>query len=754
MKHLFTYLFFCCCICSALPVFATVWQQADVTQLPAINHPIRATKYLAFTTDEVALKSQLLSISRIPAQGGIIDLPLPDGSTMSFRVWQTPVLTDRLSAKYPELKTFTGEAVSDRTITAKLDFNSFGFHAVIFNGSNESFVDPYGNNHSGYYFAHYKKDETREWYETMKCAVGGKETMPAHEKTAPLKKTSNNSANGYTFRSYRLALACDHNYAQAATGLIAPTTAQTLSAILTDLNRINGVYEREFSLSMTLVDHEDTIIWTQAYDPVNGPDPYIGIDSNPDQCLTVNQIVCDTFIGNANYDIGHVFTTGAGGLSQVGVACKARSKAMSVTGLADPVGDGFTIDYVSHEMGHEYGAYHPFNSNAGNCGYGNLASFCSYEPGSGSTIMAYAGICAPDDLQPHSDPYFHSVSLEQIQSYITSDGDVCAVKTATNNKLVSIPSFGASYTIPYLTPFELTAPVATDSVGDTSITYCWEEWNLGSANGETLVNTHAIGPIFRSYLPVKTTTRIFPENSMVLSGILSNAGIEDAEGEKAPDVARFLTFQLSVRDIYQGNGCFIVPDDTVHLDVINTGTGFTVTSQNTPGTYYIGNTPATITWNVAGTNTSPVNTENVDIYLSVDGGNNWQYHIGTFPNTGSAIITMANPDTDVTTARIKVKGTNNVFFNVNSTDFTVAHSLESDTSIVICPIPTHSILRMSAGTKGLLNTVIYNAVGQQVWTGEINGETDISVSEWARGLYFVKMTDPKNHVTIRKAVVN
>jgi len=587
----------------------------------------------------------------------------------------------------------------------------------------------------------------------MKCATGENGKTEKGLEKKPDGAVSSRTTNGYVSRNYRLALACDHNYAQAATGLLAPSIAQTLSAMITDMNRINGVYEREFSISMTFVDNEDTLIWTQPYDLANGPDPYQGIDSDAGQCLVVNQTVCDTRIGTANYDIGHVFTTGAGGLSQVGVVCNSAQKAQSVTGLADPVGDGFVIDYVSHEMGHEYGAYHPFNSSAGNCGGDNLVAFCAYEPGSGSTIMAYAGICDPDDLQPHSDPYFHSVSQEQIQSYITTQGNACAIETATNNKLVSIPSFAASYTIPYLTPFELTAPTATDSVADTSVTYCWEEWNLGDP-GETLVQTHALGPIFRSYIPVKSPTRIFPENSMVLAGVLSNAGIPDAEGEKVPDVARFLTFHLSVRDIYQGNGCFLIPDDTVHLDVINTGTGFKVTSQNTPGDYYIGNTPATITWDVAGTNASPINTQNVDIYVSVDGGNNWQYHIGTFPNTGSAIITMANPDTDVATARIKVKGTNNVFFNVNSTDFTVAHSLESDTSILICPIPTHSILRMSAGTKGLLSAVIYNAVGQQIWKGQIDGETDISVALWARGIYFVKLTDPKNHVTLRKISVD
>jgi hypothetical protein len=242
---------------------------------------------------------------------------------------------------------------------------------------------------------------------------------------------------------------------------------------------------------------------------------------------------------------------------------------------------------------------------------------------------------------------------------------------------------------------------------------------------------------------------------MVMSGILSNAGNEDAEGEKVPDVARFLTFQLTVRDIYQGNGCFVIPDDTVHIDAVNTGAGFAVTSQNNSGAYYIGNDTGTVTWNVVGTNAAPISASNVDIYISMDGGNTWQYHIGTFPNIGSAIITMPNPDTNVTIARIKVKGTNNIFFNVNSSDFTIAHSLQStDTAIVVCPIPTHDILRMSSGTKGPLNAVISNEIGQQVWKGTVNGETDISVLGWGRGLYILKLTDSKDHTMVKKIVVN
>lgn len=732
-----------------------VWQNIDPSQLPAATQTIHPLHYLVYTVDEAALKLRLATLPGNPDEGQIIELPMPDGTLKNFRAWKSSIMPDELANRYPELMTFTAEEVGNRNVTAKLDFTVYGFHAMVFDGNNTSFIDPYNRYHDGNYLVHYKRDETRPLASRSKCIVHSDDAFIEHKAmhNEQRVKQAQRTSNGYQLRTYRLALSADNSYCQAATGLTNPTIAQAFSAMTTTINRVNGVYEREFSISMVFVAKEDTLIWPSAVGSVNGPDPFSLIDNLANPCLDTNQAVCDRRIGDPNYDIGHVFTTGAGGLSQIGVACSSRGdKAQSVTGQPDPVGDGFDIDYVSHEMGHEYGSDHCFNNNIDHSCNGNAVSDLAYEPGSGSTIMCYAGICGPDDLQPHSDAYFSAPSMELVQQYITAGGDLCPVKTPTNNKPVSIPSFRASYIIPYKTPFELTAPAATDSVNDTSVTYCWEQYNLGDFGAE-FINTHYYGPIFRSYSPTKSPTRVFPNMSMVLTDTLSNVGTENHESEKVPDVQRFLTFRLALRDIYQGNGCFLIPDDTVHIDVTNTVDSFTVTSQNAPGTYYIGNSPETITWNVSRTNVSPINTANVDIFMSVDGGNTWRYHIGTFPNSGSAIVILPNPDVDVHTARIKVKGNNNVFFNVNSTDFTVTHSLSSDTAIVIYPIPAHDILRMYGGTMGILNGVIYNAVGQEMWKGQIDGETDISVSSWARGIYFVKLIDVKNRHTVKKIVV-
>jgi hypothetical protein len=425
-------------------------------------------------------------------------------------------------------------------------------------------------------------------------------------------------------------------------------------------------------------------------------------------------------------------------------------KAQCVTGSETPTGDGFDIDYVVHEMGHACGADHTFNTQAGSCA-GNGVPTQAYEPGSGSTIMAYAGICTPDNIQAHSDDYFHAASLRQIYSYLSTEGDGCAVKSATNNKPAGVASFGGNYTIPSRTPFELEAPATTDSTGGSAISYCWEQWNLGGF-GQTQVNVSAAGPLFRSFAPVAVPGRMFPKLDMVRNGIMSNAGVDNASGEKLPEVARYLTFKLTVRSLHGNYGCFTIPDDTLHIDVANSGsTGFSVTSQNTAGVSYQGYDNETITWNVAGTNGAPVNASNVDIYMSPDKGNTWPYHLGTFPNNGSATVSIPNPDTNITAARFKVKGTGNVFFNINSKDFSVTRNFAS--SLTLFPVPASHTLHISSDNNGLLHAVVYNMVGRQQWEGDITGPMDLPVYLWARGVYIMKLVDGSNRRAIKRFVV-
>lgn len=746
MKKTITLISFLTCMYTAGAVYAgNLWQ--PVAARPAAGQEqIRATRSLTFYAADAMLQTALAAAAK-GTGGRTIELPMPDGTYRSFRVQPTTLLPEALAARYPELQTYNAVATDDASVTAKIDHTVYGFHAMIFDGERTSFVDPAGNKADGYYVVHYKRDEVRGIDEGAGCQTLN--TSHTQHAGAQAKNTDAQAMvlNGYTLRKYRLALSCTHQYAQKVTASATPTKAQVLSKMTTTMNRVNGVYERELSVTMVFVSNEDALIFT-----ADAGDPLGASNSSASSLLSLNQTLCDGVIGSANYDIGHAFSTGAGGLSQVGVVCKNTFKAQSVTGSETPYGDGFDIDYVVHEMGHEFGADHTFNNNQSGACNANAMPLTAYEPGSGSTLMAYAGICVPDNLQAHSDAFFHAASLIQLRTFINGDGDVCAEKIATNNKPAGVPAFTATYSIPARTPFELTAPVATDSMNGATITYSWEQWNLGEF-GQTQVNTKTSGPIFRAYAPVASATRIFPNLEMVRNGVVSNASIDKSSGEKLPDTSRSLTFKLAVRSLSNNYGCFTLPDDSIRLNVVKTTgtTGFRVKSQSVSGIVLQGNSTETITWDVAGSNAAPVNAANVDIYLSADRGNTWTYHLGTFPNTGSAEVVVPNPDTNIVAARIKVKGAGNVFFNMNSRDVAVARNFES--TVKIYPVPATSMLHIVSEKNGVVAAVIFDIAGRMVWQGEINAQLDLPVATWPAGVYIMKLTDASGRKSVRRFMV-
>jgi len=675
-----------------------------------------------------------------------ITIPTPSGQLQTFNIVQNTVLPPTLAAKYPMLATYTGVATDNPAITAKIDYTIYGFHAMVYDGNNTYIIDPATNEASNTYAVYYKNAIDHDNNLISSCLTGIAAENHLHH-TARTTATAQRITNGYELRRYRLAVSCTHQYAQVVTNKATPTKAEVLSKMTTTINRVNGIYERELSVTMTFANNEDALIFT-----TSATDPLGAYNSSPVGLMSQNQIMCDSLIGDANYDLGHAFSTGAGGLSQVGIVCKSGLKAQCVTGSETPYGDGFDVDYVAHEIGHEYGADHTFNNSLSSSCLGQGVQSNAYEPGSGSTIMAYAGICAPDNLQPNSDAYFHTSSLIQINNYLTTGGDACPVKSPTNNKPPGNVAFTASYTIPYRTPFELTAPMAADSTNNAIITYCWEQWNLGDF-GKTLSGTSTGGPLFRSYLPTPSNTRTFPSLRLLRNGLQSNAGVNNASGEKLPDAARYLTFRLATRSLLNGYGTLSIPDDTIHLDVVNTGSnGFTVTSQNTADITYQGLTTQTVTWNTAGTNAAPISAANVDIYLSTDSGYTWPYLLGTYPNNGSAAVTLPDIDTTVTAARFKVKGTGNVFFNINGRDFKVVRNI--DAAVKVYPVPASQTLHINTGSSAEMQAAVYNMVGRKEWEGVIIGNIDLPVHLWARGVYILKLTDTTKRIVIRKIVVD
>lgn len=728
------------------------WQTMEGTLAPSKGlRQIVPQKYLLVNIDEEALNTFLHALPNNARAAKTITLPTPDGKSMLFNIWNTPIFTPALQNKYPGINTYTAVATGNTHITAKIDYTEKGFHAMIYDADATFFIDPYSNTNDGYYIVYYKKDYSRDDNNLMHCnfddsdavlRVNGSPINMEQRPGAPLS-----IVNGTQRKRYRLALSCTGEYAHAVDGN-SPTKSGVLSAMTTSMNRVNGIYEREVAVTMQFIDNEDSLIYLNP-----NTDPFTA-NNDGDNLLDENQANTAAVIGSSNYDIGHIFSTGGGGIAQLGSVCNNSYKAMGVTGSYNPVGDAYDVDYVAHEMGHQFGADHTFNANTGSC-YNNGNNFEAYEPGSSSTIMGYAGICgSSDNLQQHSDDYFHAISLQDINYFITTGfwggGGTSCGETLTGTTPVQISNLNAAYTIPYKTPFELEAPAAT-STGADSISYCWEEWDLGDYKiSEDQGDTFTRGPVFRSFDPAGTI-RIFPQIGKVISNTLNY------KGERVPVVARTLSFIVTARSLSQdGWGTFNIPDGQVSLNVINTGQPFKVTTPNTLLTWQ-SNTNETVTWDVAQTNTAPVNCSGVNIYLSVDGGYTYPYTLATnVPNTGTASVSL--PDITSNQARIKVKGTGNVFFDISDANFKIeagsaTSNIELENNISVFPNPAQDVLHLRNGNDNKLQVALYNAIGQALWNGELQHTLDISTSQYAHGVYFLHFYDLKNNAKAVKTVI-
>ncbi|NJC25984.1 reprolysin-like metallopeptidase [Neolewinella antarctica] len=607
--------------------------------------PAELADFLAAVTEEGDATSGELSL---------LELPAPDGSVATFRLQRYQMIQPELQVAYPGYVTLYGWDVKNPGRRVQLDWTGRGFGASVMGGAEGHWsVSPLSAKRIDRYQSYFVRDVPQPEDGTQECGF-----IPDEKLLAELRQRSTEKQVGdCELREYRLALACTGEYYAAVGG----TQALAVSEMMRAVNRLNQIFVAEISLQLTIINLPVAGGGVElVYDDPNS-DPYTNDDSG--EMLNENLTTINAVIGADNYDIGHVFGTGGGGVAQVASVCR-NGKARGVSGSRFPDTESF-YGLVAHEMGHQFGASHTYNSNATpNCGRNRSTDGSSaYEIGGGSTIMSYAGICGQGpNVQSNRDLYYHAESIQQIADYMESGGGAACATTVSTANIEPTANAGADYTIPASTPFVLTAGAANDGDGD-GVTYCWEQFDLGPPVTNRPTGSEVEGPLFRSLPPSTENQRYFPNLPDLIAG-------DDAPWEILPTVSREMNFVVTVRDFgAAGYACLV--QDGMTIDVVDTGAPFAVTVPNGSETYLAGSTQS-LTWNVAGTNAGAINCAQVDLVLSLDGGLTFTENIGTVANTGTAAVTL--PSVTARDVRLMVKCADNIFLDVSDQDFAIEQS--------------------------------------------------------------------------------
>jgi len=645
------------------------WSRADEQSLTARNNVFeknyKPAAFISFKLDEAAFKKQLTTApSEKSITAGksafIVSVPNADGKIERFKVVEAPVMQPGLAAKYPSIKAYAGKGIDEPTSTIRFDITPNGFHGMILSAVRKTiYINPV-DNAAGAYIV-FKRDAPATGGKVFDCRTQQIASSAIQGAGRGNGSTAKNADDG-KLRTFRFAVATGGEFSKLfLNGSEATDSGKKvaiLAGLVTDLVRVNGIMETDFGIRLQYVNNEDTLFYL---DPKS--DPFTSSNSGADGIWNRQiQKTLDSTIGTKNYDVGHLlmgFNTG-GDAGCIGCGCVNKQKGSGFTGFLSPLGDPFVVDYWAHEIGHQFGGFHTFD-------YYDEGTEAQMEPGSGSTIMGYAGVADEgQNIQFNSDPYFHAISIKEITDYVqTGDGAGCAVATNTGNHAPVITK-GKSYTIPKLTPFKLTGQ-ATDADIDDMLTFCWEQFDTYEDGTSTVIPkaTTKTGPVFRSLNPDTLPYRTFPIMANILDGKNKN------KWEVLSSAPRTLKFRLTVRDNQPGHGANSSDDVVVTVDT--SAGAFRVKSPNTGLTWQQG-TDKIIEWDVANTDNAAINCKKVKILLSTDGGKSFDRVLASAAdNTGSKTVTL--PNINSKQCRIMVQAVGNIFFDVSDSDFTIAGAL-------------------------------------------------------------------------------
>jgi len=722
------------------PVFAqdpALWKplhDMDIRNLELSKNP---AAFKVYQMDKAGVLDFLQQTSTTALKSNLLSLPDPEGNFHQFEVFETPVLASRLQAEYPQIRTYTAICSNDKNTTAKITMSTLGINIVVYSLKATYFITPVNDKDRDHYLVFNKKDYSGG-FAPVNCQESDERI--ALSERIPIELNSNAislKTNGETRRKFRCAITCTGEWAHSV--MENPTLPDIMSFITTVMNGANGVYERELALTLELVPQEASLIYL---DPAT--DPYSG--NNNTALLSESQNNLDAILTNSGYDIGLMLTNNGGGLAVTGSICDMDYKGTAVSESLWPSDYGEII----HEMGHQMGSKHTFNSNQNFCnGYGYAPA--AYEAGSGSTIMGYPFVCGVDNVLKAATDYYNVYSLDNITTLINNSSLItCGSVLPGTSSVISLDTSLQEFYIPLHTPFELTAPETQFSDPDGAINFCWEQWDLGNFGGfEYDAPFWTEGPSFQSFDPTTNRTRSFPRIDTLKDNQYSVAG------ERLPRVPRDLHFRLTVRSLQENWGTYNSDKNvTVHVADLDS---FRVTAPNDGALWEVGATVA-VNWTPGGSTLMPVNCNNVNIYLSPDGGKTFPYLIGSnVPNTGNFNFTVMNIYSD--SVIIKVKGADNIFFDI-SKPFNKIHGNptsiaenSTDEMLNIYPNPANHIVTIEAKNQQEKYTYsITDVSGKVLRSGYFQGITTIDISNLANGVYFFRFKDKSEVNRVRKIV--
>ncbi len=680
------------------------------------------TEFTLFDLNRSSLKQALFSVvgSGAKKHSTVITLPNADGNLEQFEVFEASNFEPALQAQFPEIRAYSGRGITDKSASLKLSISPKGIQTMVFRTEKENeFIEPYSQDQSVY--AVFKSQRTKGdllW----KCSTP--EADLANGLNAQVSNSGITARSGGDLKTMRLAQSCNGEYANYFGATSAAQVGLVLAAFNNTLTRCNGVYEKDLALHLNLVASSTSVIY---YTPAT--DPY---STTLSQWNAQLQSTLTANIGEANYDIGHMFgaSGGGGNAGCIGCVCVDGSKGSGITSPLDaiPQGDNFDIDYVAHEVGHQLGGNHTFSKSLEGTGVNK-------EVGSGITVMGYAGITA-QDVAPHSIDVFHQASIAQIQANLATKS--CPITSTMANVTPVVAAVG-NFTIPISTPFALTGS-ATDGNAADVLTYSWEQNDNSTVSGTSSVAsaTKATGPNWISFSPTTSGTRLFPKLSTILAGALISGplpgGDAGANTEALSSVSRTLNFRLTVRDNapYSSTAPLSIGQtqftDAV-VTVSNTSGPFAVTAPNTAVTWAGGSTQ-TITWSVNNTTAAPVSCANVKICLSTDGGLTFPtVLVASTANDGTEALVI--PTIPSTTARIKVEAVGNIFFDISNTNFTIGGAIACGdaTGLVSSAIGNNAAtVSWNAVTNAVSYAVDYKLNSSSTWTSFATAQTAITAS--------------------------